>query len=400
MKLKRKIALILLPILILAALVYAFLPKPVLVETAPITRGPLVQVVRDDGRTRIKDRYLVSSPVAGQLQRITLKPGHSVEAGAPLATIIPAPPELLDPRARAAAEARVQAAEEARRQAEALIQRAQAAQEYAQSELNRITLLQESGSSTTQELEHARLNLRIAASELDSAQFQVRITEHQLQLAQTAFLWSQPEPAGASPESLVQLRSPVSGKVLRLLQESTAIVIPGAPLLELGDPRNLEIEIDVLSSDAVKIQPGAKVLLEYWGGPEPLEARVRLVEPAGFLKISALGVEEQRVWVIADFTSPPEAWQNLGDAYRVEARIVVWESPDVLKVPVGALFRVEEDWAVFKVVADRAELQPVQIGHRGEHEAELLEGLAPGDHVILHPSDRVHDGVSVQPRPL
>ena len=380
-------------VLIVGMIVWAFLPKPVVVETATVERGPLMVTVRDDGRTRIKDRYVVSSPVAGQLQRITLKPGHEIETGQVLASVAPTPPELLDPRTRAAAEARVKAANEARQQAEALLERAMANYEYAQSELRRVQALLESGSTTTQELERARLAVRSTESELNSARFGVRIAEHELELAKTTLMWMHPETA--NEEQLLRIGSPVAGKVLRVMQESMAVVTPGTPLLEVGDPKNLEVEVDVLSSDAVKIEPGARVWLEYWGGAEPLEARVRLVEPAGFLKISALGVEEQRVWVLADFVSSQAEWQNLGDAYRVEARIVIWEAEDVLKAPVGALFRLQENWAVFLVQDGEAELRQVEVGHRGEHEAEVLGGLAAGDEVVLHPSDRVRDGVEV-----
>jgi HlyD family secretion protein len=202
-----------------------------------------------------------------------------------------------------------------------------------------------------------------------------------------------------NPGGTVEIAAPVAGMVLRVMQESRTVVGPGTPLIEIGDPGNLEVEVDVLSSDAVKIQPGARALFEYWGGPRPLDARVRLVEPAGFLKISALGVEEQRVWVIADFVSPRSEWQNLGDAYRVEARIVAWETNNVVKVPIGALFREQDEWAVFKVQDDRAQLQRIQIGQRSEHEAEVLGGLIEGELVILHPSDRVLDDVAVRRRP-
>ncbi len=396
MKSKRQLPLIVSALLLVGALVYAFMPGPVPVETAVLTRGPLEVSVRDDGRTRIKERYIVSAPLAGQLQRIQLKPGHNVEAGMLLAVIEPTVPELLDPRTQAGAEARVKAADETRQQTQAILDRASANSEYAQNDLKRVQELHRARTVSIQELERAQLAARSAEGDLNSARFGVRIAEYELELAKTALMRTKPD--AGSNDWRIEIRAPVVGKILRVHQESVAVVTPGMPLLEVGDPENLEIEIDVLSSDAVKIKPGAKVLLEHWGGPKPLEARVRLVEPAGFLKISALGVEEQRVWVIADFAGPRTEWQSLGDAYRVEARIVTWASTNALKVPTGALFRQSEDWAVFQSDGNRARLKTVEIGQRGEHEAEVLGGLAEGDRVILHPSDKIRDETKISHR--
>jgi HlyD family secretion protein len=396
MRSKRKWRLVAGVLLVIGVLAYAFMPGAVPIETAVVTRGPLEVAVRDDGRTRIKERYIVSAPLAGQLQRIQWKPGHSVKPGMILAVIEPTAPELLDPRARAGAEARVNAAGEARQQAQAILERANAALEYATNELKRVHELFQSRTVSIQELDRAELAERTAEGDLNSARFGLRIAEYELELAQTALMRSKP---GAGEDGWrIEIRAPVAGKVLRVYQESTAVVTPGMPLLEVGDPENLEIEIDVLSSDAVKIRPGGKVLLEHWGGPKPLEARVRLVEPAGFLKISALGVEEQRVWVIADFAGPRAEWENLGDAYRVEARIVTWESTNALKVAAGATFRQGEQWAVFQADGGRARLRPVEVGQQGEHEVEVLRGLSEGTRVILHPSDKISDSTRVKAR--
>lgn len=394
MKAKRKVALIAVTVLILATLVYAFLPKPVAVDAVPVIRGALETAVRDDGRTRIKDRYMVSAPLAGQLQRIRFKAGQSIEIGTVLAVIEPIAPELLDSRSHAAAEARVRAAEESLHQAQSVFDRAAAAFEYAQKELERVRGLFQANTVPVQELDRAQMANRTSESDFNSAKFGVRIAEYELEIARTAL-----ERAFGSGDGLaIELRAPVPGKLLRVLQESATVVTPGTPILEIGDPKNLEVEIDVLSSDAVRIQPGSRVIFEYWGGPKPLEGRVRLVEPAGFLKISALGVEEQRVWVIADFTSPAAEWQSLGDAYRVEARIITWETNSVLKIPTGALFRPQDGWAAFKVESGRARLQKLEVGHRGEREAEVINGLSEGEVVILHPSDRVAPGVRIEPR--
>jgi HlyD family secretion protein len=393
---KNRIALAVFVVLGVAALVYAFMPAPVAVETAEAGRGPLEVTVRDDGRTRIKERYVVSSPLAGQLQRIRLKPGHEVEAGRTLlAAVEPFVPELLDPRTVAMAEARVRAADAALQRAKAFAGRARANHDYAQAEVERSRELFAVKAISRSELDRAEVAARSAQEELNSAEHAVRIAGYELEQARAALLRTQPD---AQAGEQFEIRSPISGKVLRVFQESASAVAPGTALLEVGDPQNLEIEIDVLSVDAVNIRPGAKVWLEFWGGPQPIEARVRVIEPSGFTKISALGVEEQRVWVIADFAAPREQWESLGDAYRVEARIVTWESDDVLKVPAGALFRAGAEWAVFVVADGRARLRRVQMGRRGEQEAEVLGGISEGEWVIVHPSDRISDGVAITAR--
>ena len=377
-----------------AGVVYAFLPKAVPVDTASVTRGSLEVTVRDDGRTRIKNRYLISAPLAGQLQRVLFKPGAPVTAGDALAVIEPTDSDLLDPRSYAAAEARVRAAEETVKQANAVLERTLAGFDYARNDLKRVKELFQTKMVSSQELERAELAARTSEGDLNSARFGARVAEYELELARTVLERRAPGNGGGR----VDICAPIAGKVLRVLQESAVVVAPGTPLVELGDPQDLEVEIDVLSTDAVRIRPGSRVSLDYWGGPRTLEARVRLVEPAGFLKISALGVEEQRVWVIADFISPRSEWQTLGDAYRIEASIVTWETNNVAKIPAGALVRQQDDWAVFKIAQNRAHLQVIQIGHRSENEAEILGGLVEGDRVILYPSDRISSGVRVKMR--
>ena len=394
MKSKRKLTFLGLALALISVIVYAFLPKAVPVETAIVARGPLEVTVRDDGRTRIKDRYTVSAPLVGQLQRIAFKPGHAVREGDVLAVIEPTAPELLDPRSYAAAEARVNAAEETLKQAHAAVDRAVATFDYAQIDLKRVKDLFHTSAVSGQELDRAQLSARTAEGDLNSARFGVRVAAYELELAKTALARGSP----GNLQTKIEICAPVNGRILRVIQESTTVVALGTPLMEMGNPANLEVEIDVLSSDAVRIQPGARMKLEYWGGPSPLDARVRLVEPAGFLKISALGVEEQRVWVIGDLIGPPSEWQSLGDAYRVEARIVIWETNNAVKIPLGALFRQRDDWAVFKLQGNRASLQRVQIGHRSENEAQVFGGVIEGDVVILHPSDRVTNGATVRKR--
>jgi HlyD family secretion protein len=375
-------------------LAYAFRPQPVGVDVARVARGTLRVTVEAEGKTRLKDRYVVSAPLAGRLLRVELKAGDAVEAGRTLlAAIEPADPELLDPRARAEAEARVKAAEAAQARAGPLLGHARTAAEYARTELERAQRLYAASTVSHQDLDNAEQRERLTADELKSAEFAAQIAAFELEQARAALLGG---PASGSASARFELGSPITGRVLRVFQESSTVVPAGARLLELGDPANLEVEVEVLSGDAVKIPTGAKVFLEHWGGEAPLPARVRMVEPSAFTKISALGVEEQRVYVIADFTGPPAARRAVGDGFRVEARIVVAEGENILKVPTGALFREGGDWAVFVAQGGRAVLQKIQIDRRNDLEAEVLSGLDEGATVIIHPSDRVSDGVRVR----
>jgi HlyD family secretion protein len=384
---------------LVAALVYAFRPQPVPVDTEQVTRGQLLITVDEDGRTRIRERYVVSSPLAGRLSRIQLKPGDAVTAGNTiLASIEPADPALLDARARAETQARVNAATAAIAQAKSNTQRASAALEAAQADFRRAQALIEKRSISEDEFEEAELQLRTKVEEARSAEHAVRIAQYELDLAQAALLRTDPKAETSGDAWRMEIDSPINGRVLRVMQESAGIVTAGTPLMEVGDPQDLEGVVDVLSSDAVKISPGDRVLLEHWGGARPLEGRVRLVEPSGFTKISALGVEEQRVNVIIDFVAPPAERPSLGDAYRVESRVIVDEVASALKVPNSATFRSGDDWAVFVVKGGRAVVQVVKLGRRNEHEAEVLEGLTEGELVIVHPSDKVAAGVAVEPR--
>jgi HlyD family secretion protein len=386
---------LLLALAIVAALVYAFLPGPALVDAAGIGRGRLMVTVNEDGRTRIRDRYIVSAPLNGRLQRIELRAGDRVQSGETIiATIEPSDPSLLDPRALAEAKLRVQAAEARLKRADPELTRAAAELEFAQQQLRLRRDAAELNAVSQQALEEAQLLERTRAAELRAAEYNHEIAQYELQLAEAALSRTQ---ADGEQGAGMEIRSPITGRVLRVIEESATIVQPGMPLVELGDPQDLEVVVDVLSRDAVRIQPGARVILEHWGGEHPLEARVRLVEPAGFTKISALGVEEQRVNIIIDLVDVPQAG-NLGDGYRVEARIVVWEDPDALQVPIGALFRVQAQWSVYLVENDRAVSRPVDLGHRTDASAQVLGGLAPGDVVILHPSDSIQSGARVRLR--
>lgn len=380
----------------IALLVYALWPQPVSVDVVPVTRGPLQVTVDEDGKTRVKERYVVSAPLSGQLSRIELHAGDAVEAGKTLlATIEPTDPALLDARLMAEAESRVKAAEAAQEQATARLEAAREAHDLAEDHLRRAKSLLGTKAMPQAEYDTAEHQERIASVTLRAAEFGHQVAIYELALAQAAFVRTRPNSSGASAPQRLEIFPPVDGKVLRVIRESAGVVTPGLALMEVGNTRELELEIDVLSADAAKIKPGAKVYLEHWGGPKPLHALVRLVEPSGFTKISALGVEEQRVNVIADFVESPERLSSLGDAFRVEARIVIWEATEAIKVPSGALFRHGQAWAVFVVKNQRAELRTVSIGHNNGQEAEVLEGLTTNEEVVAYPSDDVRDGVRV-----
>ncbi len=384
-------------VVVVGLLVYAFRPVPVEVDTAAVSRGPLVVTVSAEGKTRIRERYVVSAPLAGQLLRIRHRPGDEVTAGQSVVAIIePSDPSLLDARARAEIDARVKATDAARQLADAGLKRAKTAHDLARKQWERVKGL--GPSVSVDERETAEAKERVAADEVRAAEFAVRVAEFEHEQAKAARVRTQPRLSADTEADRLDIRAPIGGLVLRVFQESEAVVIGGTRLLELGDPRDLEMEIDVLSTDAVKMKPGARVIVDHWGGPEALAGRVRVVEPAGFLKVSALGVEEQRVNVIADFTDPLEKRKPLGDAYRVEARIVISES-EAVKVPAGALFRTGTSWACFAVRDGRAKLIEVSVGRTNGLETEVTSGLIEGNTVVLHPSDRLKDGVRVVTRP-
>jgi len=383
---------------VVAALVFAMQPKPVLVDVATIARGPLVVTISDDGRTRIRERYVVSAPLSGRLVRIGLDPGDEVVAREThLTTIEPTDPTLLDPRAIALAQARVKAAEARGSQARPRLASALETLNLEEAEMGRLQQLAKKNAVSEQELNRQTVAFRKAQNDYSAARFEVEIAEFEIEQAKAALLRTDSNDDNSEiAEWSFPITSPISGRVLRVFQESATIVKPGDRIMELGDPADLEVEVDVLSTDAVKIPPGARVMLNEWGGDKSLEARVRLVEPSAFTKVSALGIEEQRVNVIIDFVDPPETRTVLGDGFRVEADIVRWEADDVLTVPTGALFREGGQWSVFVINSDNiTELQPLELGHRNDDAAEVLNGLTEGDTVVLYPGDRVSIGTLV-----
>lgn len=383
----------------LAGLVYLFLPEPPEVDLATVARGSMQVTVDEDGKTRIRERYVVTTPLAGRMARIELHPGDVVIAGKTLlAAIEPTDPALLNEREQAESDARVNAAEAAGHRARATVGQAKEELELARHHFQRARDLIGSNAISRQDYDAAEHKEAAARDQLNAAEFAVQIADFELQLARAALLRTRPQSPSAPGAWRFELLSPIDGRVLRVFQEDAAVVTPGSRLLEVGDPTDMELEVEVLSTDAVKIAPGAKVWIEHWGDQPPLVARVRLVEPAGFTKVSALGVEEQRVLVLATFVDPYEKRSRLGDAFRVVARIVIWEADDVLKVATGAVFRNGEGWAVFRAQTGRAVLTAIKIGQSNGLESDVLEGIAAGDEVILHPTDRIRDGIRIRRR--
>lgn len=397
MALKRSTGFIVLAVVIAAALAWGFWPAPLLIEAATVVRAPLSVTVEEEGIARVKDRFVISAPVAGYLRRITLDVGDAVQQGQTLAVMEPLRPDVLDIRSRALAEARVAAARASISSAEQKATAARAEAEFAHKDHARKQQLQEQALVSREELEQAATRSRQAAAELRSAEFAVEVARFDLQAAETALQYSIGANDDDAPET-VALKAPVASRVLQIHHESEGVVTTGEPLLEIGDPAALEIAVDVLSADAVRIRPGTAVRLLRWGGPLPLAAAVRTVEPTGFTKISALGVEEQRVWVIADLVSPRADWEELGDGYRVEAQFLLWQQDEVLQVPASALFRVGEQWTVFVIDNGKAQHRSVSVGRSSGLAMQVLDGLQPGEQVIMHPDDRIGEGVRVRTR--
>lgn len=367
-------------------------PKPVIVETGAITRAPLTVHISEEGKTRVRNRYIVAAPVAGKMRRIPLKPGDEVQAGTTLLTAIePAASPLLDPRTRVQAEALVSMHEASRRKAAASLEALRAALKMADADRDRMRSVRNDGTISASDRDRMEADASIKAAEVRAAEFSLQVIDHELAQARAVLL----RPDTNTTGNLVEVKSPVSGRLLNVMQESETIVAAGTPILEIGDPNDIEIEAEILSRDAVAIQPGDAVEIEQWGGESPLKGRVRRIEPAAFTKISALGVEEQRVHVLSDLIDPPQATKALGDRYRVEVRVAVWHSDDVLVVPAGALFREGNLWKTFVYQNGSARLTTIEAGHSDGRFTEVLSGLKAGEKVLLHPPDTVKDGAAV-----
>ena len=388
MKLYRRLALAAAALLIVAAIVYAYIPSPVEVSVTAASHGPMDVSVEEEGRTRVRERYIVTAPVAAYAPRLELHVGDPVRAGQTLVVLQPVPPGVLDVRTRAQAEARVAQARAALRAAETNADAAQAGADYAARELTRLKSLRQSGAVSQAALDQADAEARRSTAMLASARSSIDVAKYDLASAEAALRFTVGERGGEK----VPVLSPVNGVVLAVQHEDEGVVVSAQPLLTVGDPHSLEVAVDVLSSDAVRIRPGTRVEFSRWGGDAPIEGRVRIVEPVAFTKVSSLGVEEQRVNVIVDLTSPEKDWLALGDGYRMEARFVIWESRDALRVPTSALFRIGDGWAVLMVRDGRIAEQAVQVGERGDLYAEVRGGLAEGDAVITYPDDSLKVG--------
>lgn len=362
-------------------------PTRVLVEVGTATRGPMRVTIDEDGETRAHDRFVIAAPIPGRMLRVELEEGDAVSDNQIVAKIEPLP---LNQQQREEVLGRIETAEAAKRQADARAEHARHDYEQARRDRERAEQLGREKVISAQALEEARNVEVTGAEELRAAQFSAAAAAAEVKVARAGLVGIENGPLG---HTIIDLRSPVASRVLRVIEKSERIVQAGSPVVVLGDPEKIEIVTDVLTTDAVNIRPGAGVFLEGWGGNHPLQARVRLVEPSGFTKISALGVEEKRVNVIADFVDPPD---GLADGYRVEARIVTWEASDVLKIPGSATFRERNGWSVFVMDRGRARRRAVQIGHRNQAEAEIMGGIAAGEQVILYPSNQLHDGDRVR----
>ena len=387
-------------LLLAAGLAFAFWPRPIPVDFVNAERGPLIVTVGDEGETRVRDVFVLSAPVTGFMRRIDLDVGDQLVAEVTeIARIEPIDPSFLDVRSAAQAEAAVAAGEAALALASAEVEMASAELDFADSELQRARRLIRSETISERALDDAERVFRTKKAALATAQAALRMREWELEQARAELVSPALGRQNREDCECVILTAPVSGQLLSIHQESEAVITSGQPLVDIGDPGDLEIVVDLLSEDAVKVEAGQRVIIEDWGGHE-LNGRVKRVEPTGFMKVSALGIEEQRVNVIIDFADPPEAWARLGHGYRVEVRIVLWEGEAVLKLPLTALFRQGTAWVTFVESDGKASLRPVVLGRRTDLEAEVVEGLEEGERVVLYPSDRVVEGVRLEARAL
>lgn len=393
---------------IVAALALFGWPRPIAVDLATVAKGAMEVDAEDDGKTHVRHIYTVSAPVAGKVLRISQPAGEqgvSVHVGdevianeTVVAVMQPTTPSFIDVRSREQIQAEVTAADAAIAQQEAEVRRLEAALDFLRGELKRAQTLAQTQSISTQALDKAKSDVAVNEAALASAKALVEVrrsTRNSLaaRLADPASAAAGPQDAGCC----IRIRAPVSGRVLKIIQDSEAVVLPGTPLIDIGNPLDLEIVADLLSTEAVQIKPGAAVRVDGWGG-QPIRGKVVRVDPAGFLKVSALGIEEQRVRVTIDFVDPPEVWQRLGHDYRVVVHVALWNADDVLTAPIGALFRHGDSWAVYAVVDGRTRITDVGVGHRNNRVAEILSGLSPGAQIVLHPSDRIRDGTRVAQR--
>ena len=380
---------------LILALVYGFRPQPVKVDLVVVEKGPLTMTIAEEGRTRVVDRYIISAPVTAMMARIDLDVGDGLIAGDPLATLHPLASAVLDQRSRAQAQAHLAAANAALKAAHEGVEKARAQLALVQTRQKRVSNIVALQGLAQERLDEVESMVKQGRAGLKSAEFMVEVARYEHQAALAVLKFTKTVATPGEVEKIV-LNAPVSGRVLKLFQESAGVVNAGQSLLEIGDPQTLEVEVDLLSADAVRVRPGMRVLFSRWGGEKELSGVVKRVEPHGFTKISALGVEEQRVWVIVNFVDPVESLKRLGDGYRLEANFILWHDDAVLKVPGSALFRLDDGWALFVVKEGRALQQRVEIGHRGGIYVQIISGLKVGATVINYPGDSIVDGCQVR----
>lgn len=383
----KRVSFIVILLAILALVVYAIIPSPIKVDAGIVKTGPMTVTIDEEGETRAHDRYVIASPVSGRLERVELLEGNPVKKGDAVAVVRLTP---LDPKEEEQLRARLQTSESLRKEADEHVEHAKSDYELARKNRGRAEELSKQGYITAQALDQARNDESTRAKEFEAAKFKASAASSEVKAAKAALMAAEGESGNK-----VGIRSPAQGKVLRIMEKSERVIAAGTPVLVIGDPERLEVVVDVLSTDAVKIRPGMPVMLEGWGGETPIRARVRTVEPSAFTKTSALGIEEQRVNIIADFVDHPGP---LGDGFRVEARIIIWKGEKVLTAPSASLFRHGNNWAVFVVEGRRARLREVTAGHRNPNEVEVLDGVKDGEKVILHPENLISDGTRISVR--
>ncbi|MDQ1331861.1 MAG: HlyD family efflux transporter periplasmic adaptor subunit [Thermodesulfobacteriota bacterium] len=392
---RRKLYIIIIILVAVLATLYGFIPKAVDVDLVDVSRGPLQVTIAEEGRTRLKERYVISAPASGYIRRVDAKVGDRVEKGQAVVALEPLRSQSLDPRSRAEAEAVVSAAKAALEAAREKERAAAAEADYVAKRSERIAKLYSKGYVAKDQFDQTESELEKARAAGDSAKAAVDVARYEYDRARATLRNFNPVNRDVS-KNTVYISSPVSGNIFKIHRESEGAVSTGEPLMDIGNQENLEVITEVLSSDAVKIKKGTSVLFKRWGGDKPLSGTVRIVEPAGFTKFSSLGVEEQRVIVIADIASPPETWRALGDGYRLESHFIVWEGQDVLQVPASSLFRSGEKWAVFVGDKGKARLRIVEVGQRNGLTAGIKSGINAGEKVIAHPGDLISDGTRIR----
>lgn len=386
-------------LLVVIGLLIAFWPRALAVDLATVTSGPMVLTVGDEGETRVVDVFVVSAPITGRLRRIEAEPGDPVIASETIvAEIEPTEPDLLDPRSEAEAEAQLSAAISAESLARAELEKVLAELQFAESELKRARELAKNGTISERDLEAADRAFKTSRAAIGVAQANMQVRKYELERAQALLMSPVEIESRRALCACVYITSPVDGQVLRVLRESAGFVRAGDALVEIGNPNRLEIIVDLLSIDAVKVRPGQSAFIENWGGDTPLRAQVRIVEPFGFTKVSALGIEEQRVFVVLGLDTPRDEWERLGHGYQVDVRVVLWEDSNALKAPLTALFRDGDDWALFVQENGRAVRRIIEVGHRTANEAQIISGLADGEVIVVYPGEGVDDGVRITGR--